>query len=332
MAQIDMHAHVTPFEFPPANGRQPWPVVEAADNDRVMTLGEARSANAELSYNRERRLQNMAEHEVDAEVISPPPPLLVYSMPGEVGRDFCRVVNEAVLEFCHAEPRRFFGLGIVPLQDPDMAARDLSDLKQAGLLGVEVASNINGRSIADAAYLGFFQECQRLDLPVLVHAVSPVVGGHLPGRASGSFGFAAEIGLAAAGLLTGGTMEACPGLRVALSHGGGGFPLMLTRAQYFWGRTWNEEPPAEGAGQGPSPVETARRFYFDALVFDHRALRYMLEILGPKQLMLGSDFPAMPREKPAGKTLRSMELPAGALEDITWNNAFRWLGISPPQA
>ncbi len=55
-------------------------------------------------------------------------------------------------------------------------------------------------------------------------------------------------------------------------------------------------------------------------------------MIGPGRLLIGSDFPAMPREDPAARTLRSMELPDSALEDITWNNCFRFLGITPPGA
>jgi aminocarboxymuconate-semialdehyde decarboxylase len=80
---------------------------------------------------------------------------------------------------------------------------------------------------------------------------------------------------------------------------------------------------------GPSPVEFARRFYYDSLVFDRRALRFLVDYLGPDRLLIGSDFPAMPREDPAGRTLRSLGLAADVQEDITWNNAFRWLGIKP---
>lgn len=46
---------------------------------------------------------------------------------------------------------------------------------------------------------------------------------------------------------------------------------------------------------------------------------------------VGSDFPAMDREEPAGRTLRAMDLPADVLEDITWHNCFRFLGIDPPK-
>jgi aminocarboxymuconate-semialdehyde decarboxylase len=67
------------------------------------------------------------------------------------------------------------------------------------------------------------------------------------------------------------------------------------------------------------------------LVFDRRALRYLIEMVGHRQVLVGSDFPAMPREQPCGRTLRSLELAPDALEDITWHNAFRFLGIDVRQ-
>jgi hypothetical protein len=56
------------------------------------------------------------------------------------------------------------------------------------------------------------------------------------------------------------------------------------------------------------------------------------EARGAGGLFVGSDFPAMPREEPAGRTLRAMGLPDHVLEDITWHNCFRFLGISEPKA
>ncbi len=107
------------------------------------------------------------------------------------------------------------------------------------------------------------------------------------------------------------------------------------RAHYFWAGTWNGEPPtperAGMPGRRPcSPVEYARRYWYDTCVFDRRALRYLIDMIGPDRLLVGTDFPAMPREDPAGKTLRSMGLPAPVLADITWDNCFRFLGVEPP--
>ncbi len=77
------------------------------------------------------------------------------------------------------------------------------------------------------------------------------------------------------------------------------------------------------------PLAYARRFYYDSLVFDRRALRFLVDPLGSDRLLIGSDFPAMPCEESAGRTLRTLGLPAAAVDDITRNNAFRWLGTTP---
>jgi len=55
-------------------------------------------------------------------------------------------------------------------------------------------------------------------------------------------------------------------------------------------------------------------------------------VIGPDRLLVGSDFPAIPREAPAGRTLRSRGLPDSMLDDITWYHCFRFPGISEPGA
>jgi aminocarboxymuconate-semialdehyde decarboxylase len=197
---------------------------------------------------------------------------------------------------------------------------------------VEIASNVLGVSIGDERFLPFFAAASRLGLAVFVHAM-PAATSRLPPKAMGTYVVGLEGAMAAASLITGGTAAKCPGLRIAFSHAAGGFPLMLPRAQYFWSGSWNEEPKVPERAimpdDGPAPIEFARRFYYDSLVFDRRALRFLVDYLGPDRLLVGSDFPAMPREDPAGRTLRSLDLPPDVLEDITWHNAFRWLGVKP---
>ena len=39
----------------------------------------------------------------------------------------------------------------------------------------------------------------------------------------------------------------------------------------------------------------------------------------------------MPREDPCARTLRSLDLEPGVLEDITWHNMFRFLGLAAPR-
>lgn len=329
---IDLHAHVVPDELAPA-GPEALRVEPGPDRDTrlVKAGGQTRFTAAADYFSPQRRLEALDQNQVDVEVVSPLPPLLDYSRPGDEGRDTARGINEFIVRLCQREPSRMLGLGTVPLQDPDLAAKELSEVKAMGLAGIEIGSNVNGGSLGEERFGDFFLEAERLAVPIFIHAVTPTVAGRLPGSAMATFGFASEIALTAASLVTGGVAERCPGLRVAFSHGAGGFPLMLTRGQWFWARTWNEEPPTGEAPTGPSPSALARQFYYDALVFDRRALRYLIDMLGQDRLIVGTDFPAMPREQPAGRTLRAMGLPPEVLDDITWNNCWRFLGRDAPR-
>ena len=337
---IDTHAHVIPGSFgePPA-GCDPgsWPSMEAVstvetEGAKLLVNGPMRFPAQAVWFDAEKRLEASAASGVDAELLSPFPALLNYRTPPGTGRDLSRIINDYIAGLCAAHPARFYGLGTVPLQDPDMAAAELADIGKAGLAGVEIASNIAGVSLHDERFLGFFAEAERLGTAIFVHGM-PVPSDRLPGPATATFGVGAEGALAAAAIISGGVADKFPRLKVAFSHAAGGFPLMLTRAQWFWGRTWNEEPPRQDRPEAApwaaphGPAELARRFYYDSLVFDRRAIRYLIDMLGADRLLVGSDFPAMPREQPAGRTLRSMGLPDGVLEDITWNNCFRFLGV-----
>jgi aminocarboxymuconate-semialdehyde decarboxylase len=330
---VDAHAHLLPRDYPP-DAPECFPRMEPAEGDTARTLvfGPMRFRARDVFFEAERRVEEMAAAGVDVEVVSPMPPLLRYDLPVADGLALARHVNEFTARLCAFDPTRLIGLGMVPLQDPDAAAAELAAVVELGLRGVEIASNVLDTPIGDERFLPFFAEAERLGLAIFVHAM-PSAGVGLPASARGTYAVGVQGAVAAASLVTGGTAAKCPGLRVSFSHGAGGFPLMIPRAQYFWSGAWNEEPVvperAVMPDDGPSPFEYARRFYYDSLVFDRRALRYLIDVLGPDRLLVGSDFPAMLREDPAGRTLRSMDLPADVLADITWNNAFRWLGISP---
>ncbi|HLH82171.1 MAG TPA: amidohydrolase family protein [Trebonia sp.] len=343
MPVIDTHAHIFPGDFGPAPaGCDPaqWPSTEPGPEPggKLLVNGPMRFPARAVWFDAQQRLEASAASGLDAELLSPFPALLNYRSPAGVGRDLSRVTNEYIAGLVAAYPRRFYGLGTVPMQDPDMAAAELTEVAKAGLAGVEIASNINGVSLHDPRFDGFWAEAERLGTAVFVHGM-PAPSDRLPGPAVATFGVGVEGALAAAAIITGGVAEKYPGLKISFSHAAGGFPLMLTRAQWFWGRTWNEEPPpppdqrpgAEPWAAEHGPIELARRFYYDSLVFDRRAIRYLIDMLGADRLLVGSDFPAMPREEPCAKTLRSMGLSDAELDGVLWHNCFRFLGIEPPK-
>jgi aminocarboxymuconate-semialdehyde decarboxylase len=332
---VDMHAHVIPgvLDAVGASEDQRGPRVAPCDDEhaRLLETDRMQFKASDAFYCAERRLEEQERSGVDAEIVSPMPPLLDYALPGREGLELSRRVNEFVAELCRADPGRLMGMGMVPLQSPDVAAIELARIKGLGLVGVEIASNVLGRSLHEDQFADFWAEAERIEMPIFVHGMPADFGGRLPAGLIAVAGFAvgADAALAASAIITGGVAERHPTLRLAFSHGAGGFPCMLPRANYFWGKTWNEEPSSEG--EGVSPAELAKRFYYDGLVMDGRSLRHLIEMMGHTQVLVGSDFPAMPREQPCGCTLRSLDLAPDVLEDITWHNTFRFLGIDAPQ-
>lgn len=327
---IDAHAHILPADYP-EDAPSCFPSMHPVDGstDRMLEFGPMTFRARDAFFAAERRLEEQDASDVGAEVVSPMPPLLRYDLPDHDGLALARHVNEFTAGMCSVAPDRLHGLGMVPMQSPDTATEELRAIKDLGLAGVEIASNILGESIGHERFLDFFREAERLGLSVFVHAM-PAPMSRLPASAMGTYVVGVEGMFAAGSMALGGTAAACPDLRISFSHAAGGFAMMLPRAQYFWGGAWNEGPVdldrAVMHDDGPSPLEIARRFYYDSMVFDHRAIRYLIDLLGADRLLVGSDFPAMLREEPVARTLREMGLPDAEWEAIASRNALRWLG------
>jgi aminocarboxymuconate-semialdehyde decarboxylase len=334
---VDMHAHVIPGQLEAVGKRDGHrgPHIGPCDDDahaRLLENDRGMQFKArDAFYSAERRLEEMEASGVDAEVVSPMPPLLDYSLTADEGLELSRRVNAFIAELTGADPDRLLGMGMLPMQAPDLATAELTAVRDQGLVAVEITSNVLGRSLHESEFAEFWAEAERLQMPVFVHGMPGDLGGRVPAGlvAVAGFAVAADAALAATSIIAGGVAERHPKLRLAFSHGAGGFPCMLPRANYFWGKTWNEEPSDEG--EGPSPADLAKRFYYDGLVMDGRTLSHLIEMMGHTQVLVGSDFPAMPREDPCARTLRTLDLAPDVLEDITWHNTFRFLGIETPQ-
>lgn len=315
---IDAHAHVIPKDYPTRDG---FPVMEPVDDDTARTLvfGATRFRAGEVFFETEKRLEAMDAGGVDEEILSPMPPLLNYGLDAGVGLDLARHVNDTVAAHVRDGGGRIFGLGMVPLQDPDAAAAELSAFAGLGLIGVEVASHVLGTTIGDARFLPFFQEVDRLGLGVFIHTMPRHDEPDLAAGLRGSIGVGIEAARAAASLVLGPTAQEARLERVLFSHAAGGLPFMLARADYFWGN-------ADPATRSPEPPSVlARRFLYDSMVFDPRGLRFLVDYLGADRIVLGTDFPAMPRPASLGSVLDELGLDAADRERIASGNARAFL-------
>ena len=326
---IDIHNHIVPERFPVYAGKGrdvPWPSMAEAHacHKHVMISGKVYRTVSDGSWSVPRRIEDMGAMRVARQALSPMPELLSYWLPLEDSKALIRYLNEQIAEMIALAPERFIGLGAVPLQDEDSAIRELEFvLKKLKFAGVEIASHVNGVSIGDARFEPFFAAAEQAGAAIFVHALRPAgqdrIVGAFPEQA---VCFPGDIALAAASMITGGIAARHPKLRIAFSHGGGAFSVLLPRLV----RAWNAVPKAKES-LAESPEVHARRFFYDALVFDAKATRFVIDSFGSSQVCVGSDYPyAMADPDPLG-TLEKSGLDAGVLAAITSGNARRFLGL-----
>lgn len=331
-ACVDVHTHVVPENFPAYVGSSasvPWPSMQPADlacHRQVMISGKHYRTVRDAAWSAPRRLEGMREMDVDVQVLSPMPELLSYWLPLTDAKVLIRYINEQIAAIAAISPERFVGLGGVPLQDLDTAIAELEYVTgQLGFAGVEIASHVNGTSIGDPRFEPFFARAAALGAAVFVHALRPSGRERIVGDVPEQIVcFPGDIALAAASMITGGIAIRHPTLRIAFSHGGGGFAMLLPRLVAGW-----QQNPKMREAVSESPDLAARRFFYDSLVFSSVALHFLADSVGSSQIMLGSDFPFGMGDKDPVRRLVQSKLQPHELSAMLSENALRFLGRSP---
>jgi aminocarboxymuconate-semialdehyde decarboxylase len=136
----------------------------------------------------------------------------------------------------------------------------------------------------------FFAAAEELGMPLLLHPYTNMITP--PGSALSGFHLANVVGnpletfAAAARLIVGGVLDRHPGLRVQLVHAGGAFPYQLGRLDHAY-----EARSETKATAKRRPSAYLGNFLFDTITFDRRALRFLIELAGPDQVLFGTDIP-----------------------------------------
>src|ERR1700738_2903373 len=301
---IDVHSHpILPFGegAPVGPGRKPpdWSVESA------------------LSY--------MEEHDIAACVLSDPDS--PNHATGEEARDIARRVNETLADIVSRHPSRFGAVATLPGQDADGAVAEIVyALDILKMDGVSTSTSISDIYLGEPQFDPWFEELNRRGATLFVHPTfTKATQALLIGLNPSVLEFMFDTTRMIANMVATGAKKRFSNIKIISTHGGGTIPFLVNRIQML--------EHAFGVGPGrlelsPEEVrEDIASFYYDlAARTAERQLGAILKLVPASQLVMGLDFPLMPKSTFAPAIADIGRYPAfnkADLQSLSYGNACR---------
>jgi aminocarboxymuconate-semialdehyde decarboxylase len=331
---IDVHAHLLmPTLHAEVERRAPGVVAEAAALDLRRNGAASQAVSRPMVGARipkltdvRVRLADMDAQGVERQWVSASPNHFYPEAPEDLAAWASREANRQIAEHVALAPDRLTGLGLVPLQHPQLVVAALDDaILGQGLVGVEVSSFAADVELSDERLEPFWARAVELDAVILLHPFGCSLDERLDRfYLANTVGQPTENAVALSHLIFSGVLDRHPGLKIVAAHGGGYLPTVIGRSDH----AWRVRPDARGCEHPPSTY--LRRLWFDSVVHDARTLRALIEVAGEDRVVLGSDYPFdMGLENPV-EAIRSAGLPDDVTRRILGDNAAALLRRSTP--
>jgi aminocarboxymuconate-semialdehyde decarboxylase len=331
MRSIDVHAHVTPQCFWRATEKGgDWHSLKREKDERgqetAIVGGRRQPLPPRARWTPEERLADMDSLGVDVHVVSPYVGFYNYDLDAKIAAATSRATNDEISAMTRAWPKRFAGLGTLPMQDVKGAITELERcMTQLGLKGAEINDHVNGRTLDEPEFRPFWKAAEQLGALIFFHQAGETLVTprtkryHLPN----TVGNLVDRAVTFATLVSGGVMDEYPDLKIVLGHGGGYTCYGIGRMD----RGWQVRTEARANIQQP-PSAYLRRFYYDCIVYTESALRFLIDTVGADRVVFGTDWPYdMALDWPVSWILAMESLTQEEKEAILWRNLERLLNL-----
>jgi aminocarboxymuconate-semialdehyde decarboxylase len=329
--KIDIHTHILPRQWPNLKekyGYGGWIHLDHHQTGCARMMKDDhffREVESNL-WDPGERMSECEKHGVDVQVLSTVPIMFSYWAKADDALDISKLLNDHIAAIIAEFPKRFIGLGTIPLQNEGLAIRELERCtNELDLAGVQIGSNVNQLNLDADALFSVFEAAQDLNAAIFVHpwdmmGESEMKKYWLPWLV----GMPAETSRAICSLIFGGVFERLPNLRVAFAHGGGSFPATVGRIQHGF----DVRPDLCAVDNNVAPQNYLEKFWVDSLVHDTDTLGYLIKKIGINKIALGTDYPFPLGDLEPGKLIESSNYSDEMKEKMLSRNALDWLGLN----
>jgi 6-methylsalicylate decarboxylase len=273
----------------------------------------------------ESALSYMEEHHVSACVLSDPDS--ANHATGQEARDIARRINETLADIVSRHPNRFGAVATLPGQDADGAVAEIVyALDTLKMDGVSTSTSINDVYLGEPQFDPWFEELNRRGSTLFVHptftkAAQTLLNGLNPSVLEFMFDTTRMI----ANMVATGAKKRFSNIKIISTHGGGTIPFLVNRIQTL------EHTFGVGPGRLELSSEEVREgiasFYYDLTAATSEAqLGAILKLVPVSQLVMGLDFPLMPKSTFAPAIADVGRYPAFSendLQSLSYGNAGR---------
>lgn len=330
MLKIDVHTHILPEHIPNWKDRFGYGGFIKLDHHKsccarmIKDDGHFFREVEDNCWSPEKRIAESDSFNVDVQVLSTVPVMFSYWAKAADCAETSKFLNDGIAEIVGKFPKRFIGLGTVPMQDSRLAIEELERCQEIGLAGVQIGSNVNQKNLGEAEFFDFFAACENLGMAVFVHPWE-MMGENdmkkywLPWLV----GMPAETSRAVCSLIFSGVLEKLKNLRICFAHGGGSFPFTLGRIEHGF----EVRPDLVAVDNQINPREYLGKFWLDSLVHDEAMLEYLVKLVGAERIALGTDYPFPLGELEPGKLIENSKFDEAAKAEMLHGAALSWLDL-----
>ena len=270
---IDWHAHHT--------------APEVAERIHALT-GKRPHVDAFDSPDFGKRIREMDEAGVDLQLICQGAGVYADQLPAAEALEIAHMSNDVLSDRLAGRNGRLAGIIALSLKNLPDSLTEIERNAKRGFRAVLLYPHVDGKMLADTPEMDpIFAKISELSLPIFLHGAGTAQDPSLARLEDGGAGVAyavlsdGEVAECCLRMIASGLFDRYPNLRIVIRSSGGGIPLLLHR--FFW----KHKSPQ---GERRYSEIFLEHFLIDCASSDARTLAFLIDKMGEKNMVFGSDY------------------------------------------